>query len=125
MRLAALSALAGLGLATALAAAAPARAAQFGAIAYDKASGRAGLSAHHHSLYDAERKALHECRTHGCRVVLKFGPKSCAALATAKEGKAWGASRRKSEKAARAGALRDCRKAGSSQCAVRVAGCNE
>lgn len=125
MRLSVLSAFGGLVLAVAVTVAAPAHAAQFGAVAYDKATGRAGLSAHHDSLRAAERAALHECHRHGCRIVLKFGPQSCAALATARKGRAWGASRRRSQKEARAGALRDCDKHASGTCVVRLAGCND
>jgi Domain of unknown function (DUF4189) len=124
MRFACLFVVCALGLALLLFAA-PVQAAEYGAVAHDASSGKAGLSSHHRSLRAAERAALRECGAAGCRVVLKFGPRSCAALATARSGKAWGAARRKTAEAARAGALGDCRKHGGGECVVRISGCNE
>lgn len=125
MRLAAISALIGLVLATAPAAAAPAHGAQFGAIAYDKATGRAGLSARHHSLYGAERQALHECRARGCRVVVRIAPKQCGAFATTMNKKHAGAAARRSLDETKLAAIKACERAKAGKCVVRLSACNK
>jgi uncharacterized protein (DUF2147 family) len=104
-------------------AAAPAFAA-FGAIAYDKAAGKAGWSWGKPTEKGAEEAALSRCGTGACKVIMRFGPRFCAALATTKDGKHAGAASRKTPDQARVAALTDCKKSHAGECVIRATPCN-
>jgi hypothetical protein len=109
-----------------LAGAAPAFA-SFGAIAYDQATGRYGLSWNEASQDRANQLALKDCGgSEKCRVI-PVPPAKCGALATTdnpKESTAWGASIRDQKPAAELGAMQDCQKHTAGQCKVRGSECN-
>lgn len=98
--------------------------AQYGAIAWDRETGKYGASWNQDTPKRAEEVALGECGATGCKVVRQIGPRLCGALALSGDGKMAGAAFRKDRDAARVAALRACpRKAG--ECAVRVTDCNK
>ena len=70
---------------------------KFGAIAYNKSSGRYGYSYNYNSRGEAEDRALSEC-TGSCDIVVWF-KNACGALATGNGGwgAAWAPSRRGAE----------------------------
>ncbi|MBV8889475.1 MAG: DUF4189 domain-containing protein [Alphaproteobacteria bacterium] len=72
----------------AFAAGLPARAAiaAYGAIAYDEQTGRDGFSWNYDSAQQAEQAALRDCARPGCKVVLRVGPRACAAIASPVQG---------------------------------------
>jgi serine/threonine-protein kinase len=108
---------AALGLAMLAAApASPARADNFGAIAYNTETGASGYSHDYQSRDEAEERALIECGP-GCEVVTWFR-NACASLATGADrgyGHAWAESRAAAERAA----IGHCRE-NSSSCKVAV-----
>ncbi|MBV9555351.1 MAG: DUF4189 domain-containing protein [Alphaproteobacteria bacterium] len=105
-------------------AAAPARA-DFGAIAYDQASGRYGFSWNEGTPQRAGELAKKDCGGDSCRVI-PVAPRLCGALATAekKESNAWGVSIRPDKGDAQARAIADCQKHTEGQCKVRGSECN-
>ena len=105
-----------------IASAAPAFA-EYGAIAYGENSGRRGVAWNYDTQRGADEAALKDCGT-GCKVVVRFGPKMCFAIATPDSGKGIGAASRPSVDAAKTAALADCRKHTEHACAVRDAKCN-
>jgi hypothetical protein len=108
-------------------AAAASRAAQgdFGAIAWDRQSGRRGWSWNEPTMQRAEEVALGECGTSGCAVITRTGRTMCAALATTDNGKYVGAASRADREAARLAALANCNKGNAGECAVRFTECNK
>lgn len=108
-----------------LASAAPAFA-SFGAIAYDQATGKYGLSWNEASQDRASQLARKDCGSDMCRVI-PVPPAKCGALATTdnpKESTAWGASVRDQKAAAELGAMQTCQKNTAGQCKVRGSECN-
>jgi serine/threonine-protein kinase len=97
----------------------------FGAVAYDAKTGRRGWSWNQATVQKAAEVALSQCGASDCKVLMKIGPKRCAALATTEDGKGWGASGRTSADAARLAALANCQKAKLGECIVRVSDCNK
>ena len=98
----------------------------FGAIAYDQATGRYGLSWNEASQDRASGLAKKDCGSDKCQVI-SVPPAKCGALATTdnpKESTAWGASVRDSKAAAELGAIEGCQKRTSGQCKVRGSECN-
>src|SRR3954470_2609622 len=84
-----------------LLAALPARAAEYGAIAWDKQTGKRGWSWNQPTQKRAEEAAVSECGASGCKVIIRAGPGMCAALASTEDGKFIGAASRKDRDAAR------------------------
>src|SRR5689334_15967577 len=82
----------------------------YGAIAWDKSTGKYGVSWNQPSGKRAEEAALGECGASGCEIVQRITPKACGALATTKDGKSAGTARRKDRDAARLAALKNCDK---------------
>jgi len=107
-----------------LLAAPPARAAEYGAIAWDEASGKRGASWHEPTAKRAAEAAVSECGASGCKVVTRVGPGMCGALAASEDGKKVGAAERKTRDAARVAALANCPKT-SGECTIRVSECNK
>jgi hypothetical protein len=106
-------------------AALPARAAEYGAIAYDKQTGKRGWSWNQPAQKRADEVALSECGASGCKVIIRAGPGMCAALASTDDGKFIGAASRKDRDAARLASLKDCEKGKAGECTVRFTDCNK
>jgi Domain of unknown function (DUF4189) len=84
--------------------------AQYGAIAWDKETGKRGWSWNQATLQRAVAVALSACGASGCKVIIKVGPGRCGALATTENGKTIGASSRASDDEARVAAIANCQK---------------
>ena len=98
--------------------------AEYGAIAWDKETGKRGWSWNQQTQSRADEVAIGECGASGCKIVKRIGPKMCGALALSEDGKMAGAASRKDLDAARLAALKACpKKAG--ECIVRVTDCNK
>jgi hypothetical protein len=102
----------------------PARAAEYGAIAWDAASGKHAASWHEPSAKRAGEAAISDCGASGCKVVTTIGPGMCGALASSEDGKYVGAASRKTRDAARVAALKDCPKK-SGECTIRLSDCSK
>jgi uncharacterized protein DUF4189 len=102
----------------------PAWAAEYGAIAWDEATGKHAASWNQPTQRRADEVAISECGASGCKVVRQIGPKMCGALALTEDGKKAGAAFRKDRDAARLAALNACPKQ-AGECIVRVDGCNK
>ena len=111
-------------LASVLLAATPALA-TYGAIAWDKESGKRGWSWDAPTPQKAAAKARSECGASGCMLVVK-PTTACAALATTADGKFAGAAARKTKEEARLAALAFLSERSSAgDCVIRVAECNK
>jgi hypothetical protein len=96
----------------------------FGAIAWDRESGKSGWIWNQPTAKKAIEMALSQCGASGCRIVIK--PTTvCAALATTADSKAIGAAARKTQDGARLAALSDCQKRKAGDCVVRASDCNK
>ena len=124
MRRATLAAAALLGLALVQLTAMPA-VAQYGAIAWDKETGKYGASWNQDTPKRAEEVALGECGSTGCKVIIRTRRAMCAALATNESGKYAGGASRRDREAARLSALANCKKGKAGECTVRVTDCNK
>ena len=98
--------------------------AEYGALAWDRETGKYGVSWQQPSAKRAAEVALSECGTSGCKVIKPIGPAMCGALATSADGKQAGAAERKNRDAARLAALASCPKK-SGECVARVTDCNK
>jgi hypothetical protein len=99
--------------------------AQYGAIAWDKETGKYGASWNQDTPKRAEEVALGECGATGCKVIIRTRRAMCAALATNESGKYAGGASRKDRDAARLAALTNCKKGNAGECTVRVTDCNK
>ena len=124
MRRATLTTAALLGLGMAELIAVPAFA-EYGAIAWDKETGKRGWSWNQQTQSRADEVALSECGATGCKIIMRTGRGQCAALATTETGKSAGAARRKDRDAARTAALTDCQKRKAGECTIQVTDCNK
>jgi hypothetical protein len=97
----------------------------YGAIAWDRGTGKYGVSWNQPTPRRAEEAALGECGASGCKVVGKVGPAMCGALATTADGKHAGAAWRKDREAARVAALKNCNTDRAGECTVRITDCNK
>ena len=97
----------------------------YGAFAWDRGTGKYGVSWNQSTSKRAEEVALGECGASGCKVVAKIGPAMCGALATTADGKHAGAAWRKDREAARLAALKSCDKDQTGECFVRATDCNK
>ena len=98
--------------------------AEFGAFARDEASSKLGLSWGKQTQKQADEAAMKDCGESSCKIIFKTRARQCSAVATAQEGKAWGASRRDHKEAAQLAAMTDCQKRTKGQCKMRASGCN-
>src|SRR5713101_6865705 len=98
------------GVGSILLTAVPARAAEYGAIAWDEGTGKYSASWNQPTQRRADEVAISECGASGCKVVRQIGPKMCGALALSENGKKAGAAFRKDRDAARLAALKACPK---------------
>jgi hypothetical protein len=99
--------------------------AEYGAIAWDRGTGKYGASWNQPTAQRATEVALSECGASGCKVVSKIGPAMCGALATTEDGKHAGAAWRKDREAARLAALKNCEKDKAGDCTIRATDCNK
>ena len=99
--------------------------AQYGAIAWDKNTGKYGASWNQPTSQKAAEAALGECGDSGCKVVIRTRQATCAALATTEDGKYAGGASRRDRDAARVAALTNCQKGKAGECTVRVTDCNK
>ncbi len=97
----------------------------YGAIAWDRETGKRGWSWNQPSAERAAGLALGECRATGCKVIMRTGRGMCAALASTEAGKFVGAASRKDRDAARLAALKDCEKGNAGECTARFNECNK
>ncbi|MFZ3235543.1 MAG: DUF4189 domain-containing protein [Stellaceae bacterium] len=97
----------------------------YGAIAWDKESGKSGWIWDQPTPKKAEEMALSKCGASSCKVIVHTNAGRCAALATIATGKFVGASARKTQDEARLAALSDCQKGKAGDCVVRASGCNK
>lgn len=102
----------------------PSAFAGYGAIAWDRDTGKYGASWNQPTRQRAEEAAVGECGASGCKVVSRLGPRMCGALATTEDGKHAGAAGRRDREAARLSALKDCQKNNAGECVVRATDCN-
>jgi hypothetical protein len=100
-------------------------AAGYGAIAWDKGTGKYGASWNQPTGKRAEEVALGECGASGCQIVQRVGRATCAALATTEDGKHAGAAQRKDREAARLAALKACQKDKAGECVIQRNDCNK
>jgi hypothetical protein len=115
-----------LGVAALLASAAAQPAfAGYGALAYDEANGKYGLSANEATQAKAEEVAIKICGGDKCKIVFRAAAKECGAIATAESGNAWGAGKRPQRAAAELDAIQNCQKRTKGQCKLRGAECNK
>jgi hypothetical protein len=98
----------------------------YGAIAWDKETGKRGSSWNQPTSEKAAAAAVSQCGASGCRVIMRTVAKQCAAMATTSDGKsAVGASVRNTQDAARLAALSGCKKRGAGECVVQISDCNK
>ena len=98
--------------------------AQYGAIAWDKETGKYGASWNQGTQKGADEVALSDCGASSCKVIIRTQRAMCAALATNDSGKYAGGAARKTRDAARLAALKNCQKGNAGECIVRVTDCN-
>jgi len=103
----------------------PAAPGGYGAIAWDRETGKRGWSWNQPSGQRAAELALSECGATGCKVIMRTGRAMCAALATTETGKYVGAARRRDREAARLAAVKDCQKGNAGECIARFTECNK
>jgi Domain of unknown function (DUF4189) len=97
----------------------------YGAIAWDRSTGKYGASWNQATGKRAEEVALGECGASGCKVITRVGPARCGALATTEDGKHAGAAWRKDRESARLAAVKNCDKDNAGECIVRATDCNK
>jgi Domain of unknown function (DUF4189) len=97
----------------------------YGAIAWDKESGKRGWSWNETTAQKAAEVALSQCGASGCKVIMRTRSPVCAALATTADGKFVGAAARKTKDEARLAALANCQKGKAGDCVVRVSDCDK
>ena len=97
----------------------------YGAMAWDKETGKRGWSWNQSTAEKAKEVALSECGASGCRVIIRTTAKQCAAMASTEDGKFIGAAARGTQSAARVAALTNCQKGKAGDCTVRVSDCNK
>jgi Domain of unknown function (DUF4189) len=101
-------------------------AAAYGAIAWDKATGRYGWSRNQATQQKADELAISGCGATGCKVVIRMTSAApCGALATNEDGKSAGGASRKNLADARLLALDYCRKATKGECVIRIGECSK
>jgi Domain of unknown function (DUF4189) len=107
-------------------AAAPPAFAGYGAIAWDKETGKYGWSRNQATAEKAAELAISGCGATGCKVVIRMTTAAlCGALATTGDGKNAGGASRKTQDEARLAALANCKKANKGECVIRIAECGK
>jgi hypothetical protein len=98
--------------------------AEFGAFAYEEATGKYGFSWNERDQGAADAAALKGCVAEGCKIVFRVGPRHCGAIAMTENGKIWGGADRDGREAAKLAALENCQKRTKEQCIIRGNECN-
>ncbi|HEV8679787.1 MAG TPA: DUF4189 domain-containing protein [Stellaceae bacterium] len=97
----------------------------FGALAHDDATGKYGLSSDKATQTQADETAMKDCVESSCKIIFRTKARQCGAIATAEQGKAWGASDKGNQKdTVELRALKACQERTGGQCKVRASGCN-
>jgi uncharacterized protein DUF4189 len=110
----------------AAATAAPPAYAGYGAIAWDKATGRYGWGLNQATAQKAGELALAGCAATGCKVVLRMtGATLCGALAATRDRKNAGGATRKTQADARLAALANCQKLNKGECLILISKCSK
>ena len=100
--------------------------AEYGAIAWDKETGKVGSSWNQTTAQRAAEAAFSECGATGCKVVIQPGPQEVRRTGDdRKTAKYAGGAARKDRDAARLAALANCTKGKAGECTVRVTDCNK
>jgi Domain of unknown function (DUF4189) len=98
----------------------------YGAVAWDKETGKYGWSRNQATAQKAEELAISGCGATGCKVVIRISnPTLCGALATTSDGKNAGGASRKTQDEARIAALASCKKTNKGECVIRIAECGK
>jgi hypothetical protein len=97
----------------------------YGAIAWDKGTGKWGVSWNQPTPKRAIEVAVSECGAGGCKVVAKIGAARCGALAATADSKHIGAAVRDGLDAARFAALKSCQADKAGECVIRTGDCNK
>ena len=98
--------------------------AEYGAFAYEEATGKYGFSWNERDQGAADAAALKGCVAEGCKIVFRVGPRHCGAIAMTENGKIWGGADRDGRDAAKLAALENCQKRTNEQCIIRGNECN-
>jgi len=98
--------------------------AEYGAFAYEEATGKYGFSWNERDQGAADAAALKGCVAEGCKIVFRVGPRHCGAIAMTENGKIWGGADRDGRDAAKLAALENCQKRTKGQCIIRGNECN-
>ncbi len=93
----------------------------WGALAYDKHTGRASYSINHYTAHRAKRAALHRCGRH-CRIISTY-VNTCIAMAKGHRG-AYGIGKSHNLRRARQYSRRQCHRYRGRSCRVIVSACN-
>jgi hypothetical protein len=96
----------------------------YGALAYDDAGGKYGLSASEETQSKADDVAMKICGGEKCKIVFRTVAKECGAVAKAESGNAWGGGKHRDRARAELAALQNCQKHTKGQCKLRGAECN-
>ena len=103
--------------------AAPALAA-YGALEFDEASLKYGLSSNQDTQAKADEAALKECGSGKCKIVFRTAARECGAIAIDENITVWGGAKRLQRASAGLAADRNCQKQTKSQCKIRSIECN-
>ena len=118
------TAAAGLAIVALLTMAGPALAG-YGALAFDDAGMKYGLSSNEESQTKADDVAMKECGGDKCKIVFRTAAKQCGAVAIADGSNVWGGGRAPAKAAAELDAMKNCQKRTKSQCKIKSAECNK
>lgn len=97
-----------------------------GALAYDEATKKYGLSSNEETQAKADEVAMKECGGDKCKIVFRTTSRECGAIATSEVSgsNAWGGGKSRQRAAAELSAIQNCQKRSKGQCKVRGAECN-
>jgi hypothetical protein len=96
----------------------------YGAIAVNKTTGSAAITANYQTQKSANTAAVDKCGPIGCETVLEFGSFKCAALARATNKPIFGWASDGSRSDAKSMAINQCTQLGGLGCAVILDECN-
>jgi hypothetical protein len=98
--------------------------AAYGALAHEDTTSKYGLSSNEETQAEADDVAVKECGSDNCKIVFRFGPRECGAIATGESGTSWGSGKRLDKAGAELDAINNCQKRTKGQCKVRSSACN-
>ena len=94
----------------------------YGTGGYDEGSGNTPIAWNYDTQEEADKAAMKGCPA--CKIVIRFGPKKCAAIAVALTAKIFGVASGSTTDEVKDAAVADCKKNGASICIVHNAECN-